>query len=301
VLELNASENVTLAELAPTIEGKPDVQRIARVDLEELGRKFRLQKIAFEASRDVFEQMGGAWPGPRHELLAQLLRIVERFLRSDRVSISPVLFNQDDLRRRLVLTLSMNRVVQHLWDAIKFDNSLELTPVFDPESPVRSTASMTVWYMSRPCARSDSSLINFCVYDSSWEASEALVLDTSPLVASWAKNDHLGFEILYVYRGVTRKFRPDFLVRLTSGQMLLLEVKGRDSAENRAKRQALAEWARAVTNHGGFGTWVWDVSFDPSDVRDILKRHSAGDFEFDDDEDAWSKAATYRLVADEPW
>lgn len=240
-----------------------------------------------------------AWP--KHELLAQLLRIVEQFLRSDRVSISPVLFNQDDLRRRLVLTLSMNRVVQHLWDAIKFDNSLELTPVFDPESPVRSTASRPVWYTSRPCARTDRSHMNFCVYDSSWEASESLVLDTSPLAASWAKNDHLGFEILYVFRGVTRKFRPDFLVRLTSGQMLVLEVKGRDSAENRAKRQALAEWARAVTNHGGFGTWVWDVSFDPSDVRDILKRHSTGDLELDDDEDAWSKAATYRLVADEPW
>lgn len=301
VLELKATDNVTLAELAPTIEGKPDVQRIELVDLEELARKFRLQKIVFETSRDIFEQMGGAWPGPRHELLAQLLRIVEEFLRSDRVSISPALFNQDELRRRLVLTLSMNRVVQHLWDAIKFDNSLELTPIFDPESPVRSTALMPIWYTSRPCARTDRSHINFCVYDSSWEASESFVLDTSPHVASWAKNDHLGFEILYVHRGITRKFRPDFLVRLTSGEILVLEVKGRDSSENRAKRQALAEWVRAVNNHGGFGTWSWDVSLDPADIHDILKRHSASDFEFDDNEDAWSKAATYRLVADEPW
>ena len=32
---------------------------------------------------------------------------------------------------------------------------------------------------------------------------------------------------------------------------------------------------RAVNNHAGFGTWAWDVSFDPSDVRDILQRHAA--------------------------
>jgi type III restriction enzyme len=301
VLDLNAAENVTLAELAPTIEGKPDVDRIERVDLEELARKFRMQKIVFETSRDIYEQMGGAWSGPKHELLAQLIRLVEQFLASDRVTITPVLFNQDDLRRRLVLTLSMNRIVQHLWDAIKFENSLELAPVFDTENPVRSTAMMPVWYTSRPCERTAKSHINFCVYDSSWEASESYVFDSSPEVTSWVKNDHLGFEVLYVHRGITRKFRPDFLVRLTSGTMLILEVKGRDSAENRAKRHALAEWVRAVNSHGGFGTWTWDVSFDPADVRDILRRHNTADADFDDDEAKWSAAATYRLVAEEPW
>lgn len=301
LLELNAAENVTLAELAPTIEGKPDVDRIERVDLEELARKFRMQKIVFETSRDIYEQMGGAWSGPKHELLAQLIRLVEQFLTSDRVTITPELFNQDDLRRRLVLTLSMNRIVQHLWDAIKFENSLELTPVFDTENPVRSTAMMPVWYTSRPCERTAKSHINFCVYDSSWEASESHVLDSSPEVASWVKNDHIGFEILYVHRGITRKYRPDFLVRLTSGTMLVLEVKGRDSAENRTKRHALAEWVRAVNSHGGFGTWASDVSFDPGDVRDILKRHNTADVDFDDDDDKWSAAATYRLVAEEPW
>jgi type III restriction enzyme len=273
-LDLNAAENVTLAELAPTIEGKPDVDRIERVDLEELAQKFRMQKIVFETGRDIYDQMGGAWTGPKHELLGQLIRLVEQFLASSRVTISPALFNQDDLRRRLVLTLSMNRIVQHLWDAIKFENSLELVPIFDTENPVRSTAMMPVWYTSRPCARTEKSHINFCVYDSSWEASESFVLDSSPDVASWAKNDHLGFEIMYVHRGVTRKFRPDFLVRLMSGTMLVLEVKGRDSAENRTKRHALGEWVRAVNNHGGFGRWTWDVSFDPSDVRDILQRHA---------------------------
>jgi hypothetical protein len=29
------------------------------------------------------------------------------------------------------------------------------------------------------------------------------------------KNDHLGFEIVYVFDGVVRKYRPDFLMKLT--------------------------------------------------------------------------------------
>jgi type III restriction enzyme len=109
------------------------------------------------------------------------------------------------------------------------------------------------------------------VFDSTWEASEAAVLERDPRVAAWAKNDHLGFEIVYVFDGVVRKFRPDFLVRLRDGTMLVLEVKGQDSAQNRTKREFLDEWVRAVNQHGGFGRWAWAVSHTPSDVADLLE------------------------------
>ena len=36
---------------------------------------------------------------------------------------------------------------------------------------------MTTWYTSKPCERTARSHINFCVYDSTWEASEAFELD----------------------------------------------------------------------------------------------------------------------------
>ena len=51
-------------------------------------------------------------------------------------------------------------------------------------------------------------------------------------------------------------------------------MKGEDSQQNQAKRQALGEWIQAVNNKGGFGTWAADVSFSPSDIPGILKRHS---------------------------
>jgi hypothetical protein len=57
-------------------------------------------------------------------------------------------------------------------------------------------------------------------------------------VDAWVKNDHLGFEIVYTFDGIVRKYRPDFLARLRTGTMLVLEVKGQDSPQNQAKRDA---------------------------------------------------------------
>src|SRR5215204_4928940 len=89
---------------------------------------------------------------------------------------------------------------------------------------------------------------------SAWEASESFELDHNSQVEAWVKNDHLGFEVLYVYRGVVRKYRPDFLIRLKSGHHLVLQTKGQDTEQDETKRRFLAEWTEAVNQHGGFGT-----------------------------------------------
>jgi type III restriction enzyme len=193
---------------------------------------------------------------------------------SDRIVIEPPLFNQDDVRRRIVITLNMNKVVQHIWEAIRFENTMALVPVFDNERPIRSTGDMRPWATRKPHELTRRSHINPCVFDSTWEASEAFELDRNDNVLAWAKNDHLGFEIGYVYQGIVKKYRPDYLIRLTNGTTLVLEVKGQDSQENKTKREFLAEWTKAVNTHGGFGTWAWDVSRHVKDVAGILEKHA---------------------------
>lgn len=273
-LELNASQTARLAELAPIVEGKPDVTKVAQIDLDRLAREFRTQRIIFETARDVYDQMQKDWKGSKEFLLAQLVRLVEQFIRSDKISITPALFYQDDLKRRLIITLNMTKVVQHIWEAIRFENTERLEPVFDRDRPIRSTSDMGTWYTGKPCEYAGRSHINFCVYDSAWEASEAFELDHKPAVGAWVKNDHLDFEVLYIYRGVVRKYRPDFIIRLTNGMSLVLEVKGQDTQQDKTKRDFLAEWVRAVNQKGGFGRWAWDVSRHPGDVAEILARHN---------------------------
>ena len=276
-LELNASQTVKIAELAPVVESKPDITRIEAIHLESLAREFRTQRIIFETARDVYDQMEKNWSGSKTFLLAQLVRLIEQFIGSDKIRITPGFFSDDDLKRRLTITLNMTKVVQHIWEAIRFENTKSLEPIFDRDQPIRSTGDMRTWYTGRPCSSTNHSHINFCVYDSTWEASEAFTLDHASEVDAWVKNDHLGFEVFYIYRGVVRKYRPDFIIRLRSGDMLVLETKGRDKDQDRTKRQFLDEWVKAVNAHGGFGQWSWDVSMNPGDIHDILARHTHTD------------------------
>ncbi len=269
-LELDAARTAQIAELAPILEGKPDVTKVDRIELERLAQEFRTQRIIFETARDVFDQMKTAWRGSREMLLAQLIRIVEQFIRSDRIRITPPLFYQDELRRRLIITLNMSRVIQHVLDAVRQENSERLEPVFDRDHPIRSTGGMSAWYTGKPCHVTHKSHINVCVYDSAWEASDAFALENSESVAAWVKNDHLGFEIPYLYQGVVRKYRPDFLVRLAGGEMLLLETKGEESEQDQVKHRYLEEWVQAVNAHGGFGQWKWAVARQPGEIRDVL-------------------------------
>ncbi len=80
----------------------------------------------------------------------------------------------------------------------------------------------------------------------------------------------VGYEIF----DVRRRFIPDFLVRLANGKTLVPEIKGEDSGQNKAKRDALDVWVRAVNERGGFGGWCWDVAFVPAQMQDILTKHS---------------------------
>ena len=271
-LELDAAQTTQVAELAPILEGKPDVSKINRIELERLAREFRTQRIIFETARDVFDQMKHTWKGSREVLLAQLVLIVEQFINSDRIRISPPLFYQDELSGRLIITLNMSRIVQHAWEAIRQENTERLTPIFDRDHPIRVTGDVRLWYTGKPCERTRKSHINVCVYDSTWEASDAFALDESEDVAAWVKNDHLGFEVLYVHRGVVRKYRPDFLVRLQSGDLLILETKGQETDQDKVKWRYLDEWTQAVNAHGGFGRWRWAVAKAAGEIRDILLR-----------------------------
>lgn len=89
-------------------------------------------------------------------------------------------------------------------------------------------------------------------------------------MAAWVKNDHLGFEILYIYRGITRKYRPDFIVKLNDGSHMVIETKGVMTEQDKAKQAALKLWVEAVNQHGGFGYWRSALTNHPGEIRDVL-------------------------------
>jgi len=77
----------------------------------------------------------------------------------------------------------------------------------------------------------------------------------------------------YLLRFVTERNIPDFLIRLTNGKTLMLEVKGEDSEQNRAKLAAMRACVDAVNGKGGFGGWCCDVVYEMAKMQDVLTAH----------------------------
>lgn len=272
-LVLKTAETPTLAELAPVIDGKPDVMKVEDIDLEYHAKKYRLQTMIFENARDVYDLVKPEWKGNKEFLLAQVIRIVEQVLKSDKIRLDTT-FTVSEKRKRILLLLNMKKVVQHIFDAIRFENAESIEPVFDPNRPIKSTEDMSPWYTGKPCEPTRKSHISHVVFDSTWEASEAFELERSKNVVAWVKNDHLGFEIQYIYEGVVRRYRPDFLIRLANESMLILEVKGRKKQRDVVKTEFLDEWVRAVNLHGGFGKWSWVIVENVGDMRGVIEQYS---------------------------
>jgi type III restriction enzyme len=271
-LTLDPAATPISADIAPAVGGATDLSRAHTISLELLPEEFRLQRLTFKAARKAFEGLSASFSGNREYLVFQLIRLVEQFFESDRLVI-PSLYHQEPVRKRILLALNIDQIVEHLLRHVREQNLEHIEPVFDEERPIGSTRDMRTWYTTKPCHPTTKSQVSHVVADSTWEQYAANVLETSPLVDSYVKNDHLGFQVYYLWNGARRRYIPDFLIRLTNGKTLVLEIKGEDSDQNRAKRSALDVWVKGVNAKGGFGAWCWDVIFDPVRMEDVLCKH----------------------------
>ena len=271
-LRLDPAATPLAAQMAPALGGANAWDQIREINLELLPEEFRLQRLVFQAARQAYAQMREQYTGTPEYLAFQLIRLIEQFLASDKLEV-PSLFHQEPLHKRILVSLNMNAVVQHLLRYLLPQNQERIEPVFDEEFPVGSTRYMRTWYTTKTCQPAQKSQISHVVADGAWEAHAANLLEASPLVQAYAKNDHLGFQVYYMWNGAKRRFIPDFLIRLSNGKTLVLEIKGIDDNQNRAKRSALDAWVKGVNQKGGFGVWVSDVAFEMAKIPDILNSH----------------------------
>lgn len=273
-LYLDAYKTPILVDLAPEIDGKPMLDRITTIQLDELAKKYRKQKIIFETARDVYEQLKPKWRGNREYMLGQVIKIVENFINSDKIQFTPRLIDVDELRKRLIITLNMTTIVHHIWQSIRFQNTEKMEPIFNTNLPIMSTSDMEIWYTKKKCIKTKRSHINRCVLDSIFEKDTAEELDKNPNVKAWVKNDHLGFKIEYIYKGEKHTYLPDFIIILTNGTILIIEVKGDEKNKDKTKKAFLNEWIETINNYGGFGKWNHVMLKDIYDLKVILREYN---------------------------
>ncbi|WP_111414571.1 BPTD_3080 family restriction endonuclease [Billgrantia lactosivorans] len=271
-LTLDPTQTPLNADIAPSLTGSPNLAMATDIDLERAVDDFRLQNLIFRAARKLYLQNQAAFGGHKQYLAVQLIRLVEQFLGSRKLDI-PSLWHQDPVRRRLLFALNMDTVVHHVNRHVSEQNVERQELIFDEHQPIGATSYMRSWLTTKPCAPTKRSQISHVVYDSTWEKMVADICEEHPEITAWAKNDHLGFRVRYLWRGSSRNFLPDYLIRLANGKTLVLEVKGQDSQQNAEKRSAMETWVKAVNDQGGFGQWSYDTVFEPSQTRDVIEQH----------------------------
>jgi type III restriction enzyme len=241
-------------------------------DREEYYDSVHLQTIQFEIARLVVWALTEGMEGrtaklklrSRHQLFPQVYRLVESYVGRK------VNWNGQD-KRELGLTTYVQRIVERFIDAVEPDESQgepPLLPILNRYKPIGSTGEVN-FKTTRPCHGTQKSHINQVVLDTaSWEQAAAFYLEASDLVAFYARNDHLECTIPYEYLGVSHVYIPDYLVRLKDQTTLVLEVKGWEDDQDRAKHQAARRWVSAVNNWGKLGIWRFHVCRNPQ----VLKR-----------------------------
>jgi type III restriction enzyme len=270
-LTISAENTPTLVEVAPVIDGKPNFDQMSQVNLQQLSQQYRFESEMMKAVAQLVERNEENWAGDKGSKFTQLYSFIESFLESDRLTIKGP--KGDESFRRIIITLNMQKIVEHLHQAIHQTSKEEAVPVFDPVRPIRNTRNAFTWYTAKPTMPVTMSQISHLVVDSEWEGRLGTALEQGRIknLVSWVKNDHIGFEINYVYQGEYHTYYPDFIIRMNGERYLLVEVKGQKTDKDKAKWAAAEEWVKAVNNTGKFGAWEFKVLEKPDDIFEVIE------------------------------
>jgi type III restriction enzyme len=72
-LELRSDNTATSVDMSPVLEGKPHVDKLSGIDLNELNKTVRLQTIVFKTTKKVYDSLKTNWKGNKEFLLMQVI------------------------------------------------------------------------------------------------------------------------------------------------------------------------------------------------------------------------------------
>jgi len=246
-----------------------------RQDRNPFHKEKRLQTTIYEITQELTQRLKNKkeeWSA-RHILFPQVLKIVREYVenRVYRVTLDAPL-------EEIALLKYKQRIVERLTEAIEPDTEAGETPILPviEKFRPRGSTSEVLFRTVRPAVGTIKSHVSHVVLDApKWEHSAAYQLEKMPEVVSYARNDHLDFTIPYEWIGVRHEYRPDFLIRLRTEEdrevMIVLEIKGFETEQDRQKETAAKRWVKAVNYHGDFGRWVFVVCKDPWRVRNKIQ------------------------------
>ncbi len=241
------------------------VGRADEIDLSNV-RNARRQHIIYEIAAEVLRRFFcGHDEALKPWLFPAILDVTRRWFESK------VDFGADTPPGVLLLAQCKIAAAAAVYDAvIRYPDARRemMLPLFRRFDRLGSTDEV-LFFTRKAAIETQRSPVNYVVLDgikgNTWEETVAAILEAdTERVVSYVKNDHLDFDIPYVYEGKSHRYVPDFLVRLAQRdddsvpRTLIIEVSGgRKSPSLTAAKAATArdQWCTAVNNDGGFGRW----------------------------------------------
>lgn len=209
---------------------------------------------------------------PKYSLFGQLKRITKQWI--DGYLICKGGTYPAQLRYKMLADMACERITAGI--TMAFVGNRPITVALDPFNPTGSTNHVNFFTTKTNRWEADSrrSHINWVILDSDWEGEFCRVVENHLRVKSYVKNHSLGFEVPYRYGSDTRKYRPDFIVRVDDGHgddllNLIIEIKGYRGEDAKEKKTTMDNyWVPGVNHADLYGRWAF------AEFKDVYEMES---------------------------
>lgn len=241
--------------------------------------QYRSQEVAFAIAKRILDANFNTVDDRRPWLFPGLVEMCTAWI-EERVVVT----GGYSLGYLMTITEARVLAAEAVWNAIvrqEGNRRERLRPMINRFDPIGSTGEVDFHTRKRTVVTEKSEISHVTldgVDGNTWEQLLASELELNRSVKSYAKNDHLGFTIPYVYKGRSHSYIPDFLVRLKSGEdeivrTLIVEVSGSQKSPGPTRQKATTardSWCVAVNNHAGFGRWGYVEMTNPLEFKSLL-------------------------------
>lgn len=233
-----------------------DVQHLAKVRLSTLLMNLT-RHLLYSKWRDSGEE-------PKLHLFGQLKRIVKQWLDTCLVC------KGDTYPAMLMYRQLADQACEYIHAGINSaaGDGKVVRALLDPYNPTGSTAHVR-FNTSRP-ERWDTrgpppkNHVNWVMLDSDWEAEFCRIAEAHPKVVAYTKNHNLGLEVPYRHESASRRYLPDFILRVDDGRgpedllNLLVEIKGYRREDAKVKKLTMnSYWIPGVNQLQTYGRWAF--------------------------------------------
>lgn len=272
-LLLSPTNDPVWVQVAPVMD-RPDLSQLQKMDSikEQLGKDCRLKQSIFTITSSIKSGLDNTWNNiDDGNKFQQIFKIVSEFI-DKKIEIDADKKNYD-VYKNILISLNTSKIASIIKQSINLNQNTKSYPVPDPINKFKITTVMTPWYTTKDTYTSPEMKchISHLVEDSKWENIGKLFDHEIDEVEAWVKNDHMGFTIPYIHKGILKSYFPDFIVKFKGNKYLMLEIKGKEREQDQTKWESAELWCSALNNDkDSWGEWKFRVVKNKPMINDLV-------------------------------